>query len=274
MTAMFPMRLSVLLVFLISGTDFCVADTLRHWRYYGGMPISMTEQVSHHVRKGYDIGFSRQYGCCLWVAYSLVPQDLAKNVGRVGAFIRDDDLKEDATPPEAYICSGYDRGHMAPSRDMQYDVGVSRQSFWMGNIVPQKPRMNRFIWKNLEERVRSLVKMDEKGRSRATRVYVMTGPIFSHAAKMCFKTEMKVYEKNGRKGKRPVIKPYACWKIYKYGATAVAVIVDQNCIPRSVSPAEISRLTGLVFFDDLSEGLKRHYNGLCRMIYPPAELAN
>ena len=93
-------------------------------------------------RLGYTIGFSPELRQRLWVAYRLVPEDVASDCGRIGSFQRDDDLRQ-VLPPRSYNGSGYERGHLAPSIDMQYDSTVSRQSFWMGNISPQTPHLNR-----------------------------------------------------------------------------------------------------------------------------------
>ncbi len=266
---MFVFRTIILICSLVVCVCAVKADTKRHWRYFGGMPKSFFEPVKVMKRNGYDMGFSEKWGSCLWVAYSLVPDDLVKKTGRLSNFVQDEDLYNVVPSSMSYRGSGFDRGHMAPARDMQYDFVVARQSFWMGNIVPQKPILNRYVWKNLEEKIRSLVKKNSEGVSPVERVYVMTGPIFNTEGKLRYFREKIEYEKRGKAGPIPVIKPCACWKIYKYGPTAVAVIVNQNGVPRSVSVAELSKMTGLLFFEDLPEGLRCYYNNLCRMIYPP-----
>lgn len=257
------------------------ADTRTHWRYAGGAPsfvgsasgglcpLPSNEKVVQLQRKGYDVGYAPRLGLCLWVAYSLTPADVTNMVGRVGDFRRDADLWNSVVPPESYWGSGYDRGHMAPSQDMQYDYDVSRQSFFMANIVPQTPRMNRGAWKQLEGRIhRLVVPYDEEGNTMSERVFVMTGPVFDKASLALFEAEKMKWEKDGRRGPSPMPKPIACWKIYKHGATAIAAIIDQGGNAYSTTPKHISRLTGLSFFRAMPAGLKLHYDNLCRNIYP------
>ena len=256
------------------------ADMRQHWRYAGGPPMFMPneasecalsrgEQVRILRRKGYDVGFAPRLGLCLWVAYSLVPGDVTNMVGRIGNFKRDFDVWNEVVGPESYAGSGYDRGHMAPSQDMQYDLEVSRQSFWMANIIPQTPRLNRGSWKGLESRIHATVVPDpESGDSPADRVFVMAGPIFDRLTLAQFEEERQNYEKNGKQGCAPLLKPRECWKIYKCCASTCAVIFDQSGKAQSTTVKEISRRTGLVFFNDLPPGLKRYHESVCRMIYP------
>lgn len=256
------------------------ADMRLHWRYAGGQPVfnpgttsvcplPRGEQVTVLRRKGYDVGLAPRLRLCLWVAYSLVPEDVTNRVGRIGNFKRDFDVWEQVVGPEAYAGSRYDRGHMAPSQDMQYDVEVSRQSFWMANIVPQTSLLNRGTWKGLENRIHSKVVPDPgSGEVETDRVFVMAGPIFDALSLKSYESELKMYEKNGRKGRQPLLKPRACWKIYKCNAATFAVIFDQFGKAYSTTVKEISRQTGLSFFNDLPNGLKQYHESVCRMIYP------
>jgi endonuclease G len=72
-----------------------------------------------------------------------------------------------------YKDSNYDRGHMAPGADMRWDMEAMRQSFYLSNISPQVgPGMNRGIWKQLEEKVRTWA-------AQRGELYVYTGPIYA-----------------------------------------------------------------------------------------------
>ena len=74
---------------------------------------------------------------------------------------------------EDYFKSGYDRGHMAPAGDMRKDSAAMAQSFYLTNMVPQLPVLNRRFWASLEGSVRSKVRPDRS-------LYVITGPIYNH----------------------------------------------------------------------------------------------
>lgn len=241
------------------------ADERAGWRYAGGRPVFVggagcalpaREELKYLSRKGYDLCFAPRLKSCVWVAYALTPSDVSNQVGRIGLFKQDDDLMDVAQRPEAYAETGYDRGHMAPARDMQYAEEVSRQSFWMGNVMPQRPRLNRGEWKRLEGKIHRKVVPNTRGEVSFRRVHVMAGPIFTEEA-------IRQYER----GECPVLKPEKYWKIVKYGVVVDAVVMDQTGDARSVTVAEISRQTGLKFFAGMQDDLSMFYLQFRRPIY-------
>lgn len=251
------------------------ADENTFWRYFGGKPqfvggakcpLGNDEERKDGRRRGYDVCYLPRLKSCLWVAYALTPSDVSNQVGRVGSFKKDMDALNLCVPaPGDYIGTGYDRGHMAPSQDMQYNEGVSRESFLMGNMMPQTPRLNRGEWKRFETKTHHRV-VAKTGIIPVSRVYVLVGPIFTKQAIETFEEEMKAYEEK-RTPHPPILKPEAFWKIVKYGATVEAVIMNQQGMAQSVSVQEISQKTGLQFFGRLSPGLRMHYLSAVRHLY-------
>ena len=69
-------------------------------------------------------------------------------------FVPDPQVKGSTAMNEDYTRSGYDRGHLAPAGDMKWSAKAMRESFYLSNICPQKPKLNRGIWKDLEEQCR------------------------------------------------------------------------------------------------------------------------
>ena len=67
--------------------------------------------------------------------------------------------------------SGYDRGHMAPAADMKWSKQAMEESFYMSNICPQNPNLNRGDWNDLEEKSRQWAK-------KYGAVYIACGPIY------------------------------------------------------------------------------------------------
>ncbi len=211
-------------------------------RFVGGgaSPLPAGEQVIIRNRRGYSIGFVPRLRLSLWVAYRLTPGDTRRDLGRSGVFRRDDDLAE-AIPPGRYAGSGYDRGHLAPSLDMRYADDVQRQSFWMGNIAPQTPRLNRGRWKTLEAQIHRLAALGVNDEPTAREVHVIAGPIFD-------KTNLR--QTRASQDALPI--PKAFYKIYLYNGKAYARLFAQDGLSqRDTTIGEVERLTGLRFLPDM-----------------------
>jgi endonuclease G len=55
-----------------------------------------------------------------------------------------------------YTTSGYDRGHMAPNADFNDTLKNALLTFFMANIWPQTPNVNRVLWLKAENETRRL----------------------------------------------------------------------------------------------------------------------
>jgi endonuclease G len=55
-----------------------------------------------------------------------------------------------------YTNSGYDRGHMAPNADFNDTYENALMTFFIANIWPQTPQVNRIEWLKTENRTRAL----------------------------------------------------------------------------------------------------------------------
>jgi endonuclease G len=108
----------------------------------------------------------------LWVGYVLTAQHAMGCLARVNSFAHDPDLPAGRRAEKRdYLKSGFDMGHLAPDADMAWDATVMRESFYMSNMTPQVPGLNRQGWERLEEIVR--VWATDRGA-----VLVVDGPIF------------------------------------------------------------------------------------------------
>lgn len=76
------------------------------------------------------------------------------HVARVDSFKPDPNIPNSPTPAD-YTNTGFDRGHMTPAADSNSPTEMS-DTFYMTNMTPQYPNVNRIAWKNLEESVRKL----------------------------------------------------------------------------------------------------------------------
>lgn len=108
------------------------------------------EQVICH--EGYTVSYNSDYKIANWVAYELTPEEAkSKKTERSNKFVPDPLVKGATATNEDYTRTGYDRGHLAPAGDMKWSAKAMRESFYLSNICPQKPGLNRGIWKELEE---------------------------------------------------------------------------------------------------------------------------
>ncbi len=179
-----------------------------------------------------------------WVSYKLTAEEVrATEATRTNAFRPDPEVKTrlPTAKDSDYARSGYDRGHLAPAADMKQSMGAMVASFFLSNISPQSPSLNRGTWSKLEEAVRR-----EALRSQA--VYLASGPVFY---------EDRVTRTRTRIGPSGIPVPDAFFKVLLVrdasAARAIAFIlpndsVGSNLFHYAMSVDEAERITGLDFF--------------------------
>ena len=126
------------------------------------------EQRELIIHKGYVLSYREMYEQPEFVMYVLNYGDT--KVSRTNDFRLDYSVSTKSAMPKDYYKSGYDKGHLAPAADFSYSLELMSESFYMSNMSPQTPELNRGPWKNLEEYFRNLGKKYNK-------VYIITGPI-------------------------------------------------------------------------------------------------
>lgn len=107
-----------------------------------------------------------------WVAYLLTRKEVEQNgVARKNNFRMDTSIMARGWPAAKnsdYKGSGYDKGHLLPSADRDDYRQENAATFFMSNISPQKPSLNREIWRLLEEQVRKWAALHDS-------LYIVTG---------------------------------------------------------------------------------------------------
>lgn len=120
-----------------------------------------------------NIGFTAAFDTVArnpaWVAYDLEPQEV------IAAKRPDIPFSPDPRAPESdnaadYLKSGFDRGHLAPSADFNWNTNAQAQTYLFTNIAPQYPFMNRVTWRAVESEVRQL--------AASGTVHVLTAPVY------------------------------------------------------------------------------------------------
>lgn len=110
------------------------------------------------IKPAYVLSYNRKRGIANWVSWHL--SSAWKGVARRGNDFRSDPSLPtdwDAVRTSDYTDTGFDRGHLCPSDDRDGSAEDNSTTFLMTNIVPEAPRHNREVWKNLEDYCRQLV---------------------------------------------------------------------------------------------------------------------
>jgi endonuclease G len=198
-----------------------------------------------------------------WVCWNLTASDIG-NTER-SAFGEDPDLPSGFRRIRSadYANSGFDRGHMCPSKDRSDTEENNLPLFYMTNILPQAPVNNQQPWRLLEERCRDLAK-------HGNELYIASGPSGRGGTG-------KDNTKHDFIGKTTQIEvPATVWKV-------MLVLPNKDAMPTAetkafavwmpndqtvgtdwkqyiVSVAEVEKQTGLKFFpvvpDDIANTIK------------------
>ncbi len=124
-------------------------------------------------RTGYTLSYNADYKTPQWVAWALTDQETSGDEGRTNKFVPDPDVLGAKAYTADYSNSGYDRGHMAPAADMKWSRQAMEESFYLSNICPQNPNLNRGDWQKLEEQSRWWAQ-------KYGVVYITCGPIYDN----------------------------------------------------------------------------------------------
>ena len=132
------------------------------------------------LNKGYYlINYVEDFDIPYWVAYHLAAADINGPADRTDDFRPDPELVSGRRAElEDYRNSGYDRGHNAPAGDFQRSREAMSTTFLLSNMSPQIPRLNRYIWKNLEEQTRQVT--ESQGEA-----WIVTGNLFLNEDNRC-----------------------------------------------------------------------------------------
>jgi len=191
---------------------------------------------------GFNVMYSGVSKTPLWSAEYLSPRRLSQKIKREDSFHEETRISTNHRALLSdYRGSGYDRGHMAPNGDMSEKMSQF-DSFSLANMVPQAPKNNQQVWRELEEATRAIVTKQKKD------VYVITGPVFSGK-------KLKTIGNN-------VIVPTAIYKaiyIPENGIIGAYYAPNNNSLQvKVVSVCYLEEQLGLNLFPQLTEEQKRN----------------
>ena len=214
-----------------------------------GLPI-LPDSISNQIleRYCYTVSYNKFTRQPNWVMWKLTGDHvMQRKEGVWNEYKEDEELSPDIRATlEDYASSGYDRGHMCPGGDCNWDDEGRDETFVLSNMCPQNPNLNRGDWKEIEIACR-------KWAENYGCVYIVCGPIF-------FKSQ-----EHERIGPNQIPVPEAFFKV---------VLCADPTAPRGIgficrntdgnrkkdfyvnSIRQVERVTGYKFFTNLEESIK------------------
>lgn len=159
--------INVCLFILVGFSSILYADH-PGFPVYDDVKFSNSDQIISHT--AYTLRYKEDCEQASWVAYKIEYDKLNHTIKRTNDFREDPKVITQSATLQDYRYSGYDRGHLAPAASMKYSKITMSESFYMSNISPQHPGLNRGIWKKLEDKVRHW-------SSKHGDLYVVSGPV-------------------------------------------------------------------------------------------------
>lgn len=211
------------------------ANTSGKATLMANLPSSNGEVVHHQY---YSMSYREKFEQPEWVAYRLTKDIISGSHVKRDDNFRDDPLVSTRSASKYdYKRSGYDRGHLVPAGDMNFDKTAMSETFFMSNMSPQKHNFNGGVWRELEEQTRDWVR-DFKV------VNIVSGPVLTR-------------EPIDYIGDNDVAVPAAYYKVLMTeGKTprAIGFLMDHETSDEPlqsfmVTIDEVEEATGLDFFD-------------------------
>lgn len=241
------MRIYICLIALLISCC-AIAQQFPCW---GCPSVSIHESLKAY--QGFTLSFNPDTKIASWVFYTLNPAKIsAPKVKRNTKFKPDYTLPGGTASHADYKKSGFDKGHLAPAADMAWSQASMNDCFYYSNIAPQYPECNRGIWKQIEDKVRTMARHCDS-------LMVFTGPVFKQS--------------QHRLGLSNILIPQAYYKIiavFTAGQINTYAVVIPNARQfitadhYACSITAIEQLTGLNFFLNVNrpymQSLKQRIN--------------
>lgn len=198
----------------------------------------------------YTVSYNIHYNEANWSAWVLTGTRTKGKVNRNDYEFTPDPLllESRAVVTQDYYGSGYDRGHLCPAGDNKWNTTAMKECFYLTNICPQKPNLNRGDWKELEDRCQ------DWARSGYT-LYIVCGPLFTSTTPRYIGKRHKIAVPDGffkvilqqQKGKELQAHGF----LYKNGNQ------NMSLNDHAASVDEVERLSGFDFFSKLPDDIEK-----------------
>ncbi len=213
-------------------------------------PKGLREEIVAYT--GMTVSFNRDTHEPNWVAWELLGSEVTGDSERESSFLTDENVKGCATTDD-YRNTGFDRGHMAPAGDMKWHPQAMHESFYLTNICPQAPDLNRGAWNKLEQKCRDRAVADSS-------LIIICGPIFEKG------------QPSARIGATGVAVPQSFFKVilapfvehpWSIGFVMNNAYVTGGMQKTAVTVDQVEALTGYDFFSALPDSLEDDIESQC-----------
>lgn len=206
------------------------------------LPSSTTNQIIKHTY--YTLSYNEKFEQAEWVAYELKKSYVRNNHFQRPFFIEDPKVLTGSADWRNYKNSGYDKGHLCPAGDMEFDLNAYNDTFFTSNISPQIHDFNDGVWNRLEQKVRYWsVKYDG--------IYVVTGGVLQNSLETIGKENVSV-----PKYFYKVLLSNSGNKIKMIAFLVLNEPSDKALYNFVVSVDSIEKLTGIDFFPKLDDKIE------------------
>ncbi|HEY6142216.1 MAG TPA: DNA/RNA non-specific endonuclease [Flavobacterium sp.] len=208
------------------------------------LPSSTTNQIIKHDY--YTLSYNEKHEQAEWVAYELKRNYIKSTDLKRPYFIEDPKVKTGSADWRNYKKSGYDKGHLCPAGDMEFDINAYNDTFFTSNISPQLHDFNGGIWNKLEQKVRYWA-------TKYDGIYVVTGGVLQPSLQTIGKEEVSI--------------PNYFYKILLDNSNGqyrmIAFLIpnkksDKPIYDYVVSVDSIEKMTGIDFFPKLDDKTENH----------------
>lgn len=214
-----------------------------------GYPM-ISDTISSDIlnRRCYTVSYNKFTRQPNWVMWQLTGEHVMKRKDGVWNEYREDSElpSEIRSTLDDFASSGYDRGHMCPGGDCNWNDEGRNETFLLSNMCPQNPKLNRGDWKEIEIACRKWAK-------RYGNIYIVCGPIFLKS------------QKHKRIGPNQIPVPEAFFKVVlctepsnSKGIGFICRNTDGNRKKDFYvnSIRQVERVTGYKFFPNLEDSIK------------------
>lgn len=193
------------------------------------------------VHNYYTLSYNEAAEQAEWVAYWLDANQVVNQDFDRPYFKMDTKVSSSSAHWRNYKNSGYDRGHLCPAADREFNYEAFQETFLTSNVSPQIHEFNSGVWNYLEQRVRRWATQNDG-------VFVITGGVLKDPI--------------DRIGDQDVYVPNAFYKIvvdsYRDEFRTIAFLIPHkkdlgNYMDYVVTIDQIEAATGIDFFASLPE---------------------